>query len=165
MKNGRCRLHGGLSTGPKTPEGLARSRKARWKHGEYSAEAKRKQRAVRARLRWADRFIRLMGRVDHFFRLLDEIAYQIDSREPKGLRAKCVRALGMWRDYQSILAEEPRLCDESQRRQYTDDVLDQVVKLILDAGAAGSAPNEILNLIRSYEGGRLSRRNAGRAPR
>ena len=38
MSNGRCRLHGGLSTGPKTPEGLARSQKANWKFGLYSAE-------------------------------------------------------------------------------------------------------------------------------
>ena len=35
----RCRLHGGRSTGPRTPEGLERSRKARWKHGRYLAEA------------------------------------------------------------------------------------------------------------------------------
>jgi len=33
-----CRLHGGLSTGPRTKEGLLRSRKASWKHGLYSAE-------------------------------------------------------------------------------------------------------------------------------
>jgi len=39
MVNGRCRLHGGKSTGPRTPEGLARSRKANFKHGRYSAEA------------------------------------------------------------------------------------------------------------------------------
>jgi hypothetical protein len=37
MKNGRCRMHGGLSTGPRTAEGLARSRRARWKHGFDSA--------------------------------------------------------------------------------------------------------------------------------
>lgn len=35
----RCRMHGGLSTGPRTPEGLERSRRARWKHGRYSREA------------------------------------------------------------------------------------------------------------------------------
>ena len=29
MKNGRCRMHGGLSTGPRTAEGLARARRAR----------------------------------------------------------------------------------------------------------------------------------------
>jgi hypothetical protein len=40
MKNGRCRLHGGLSTGPKTDEGRERIRKAVTKHGRYSARAK-----------------------------------------------------------------------------------------------------------------------------
>ncbi len=39
MKNGRCRFHGGLSTGPKTHEGKARARRGNWKHGMYSAEA------------------------------------------------------------------------------------------------------------------------------
>jgi hypothetical protein len=47
MANGRCRMHGGKSTGPRTAEGLERSRRARWKHGHYSAEAK----AERARAR------------------------------------------------------------------------------------------------------------------
>lgn len=36
MKNGRCRMHGGCSTGPRTIEGLARSKKANWKHGWFS---------------------------------------------------------------------------------------------------------------------------------
>jgi hypothetical protein len=40
MKNGRCRMHGGTSTGPKTIEGLKRSRRARWKHGLYSREVR-----------------------------------------------------------------------------------------------------------------------------
>ncbi len=35
MRNGRCRLHGGLSTGPKTPEGVERIRRAVTKHGRY----------------------------------------------------------------------------------------------------------------------------------
>jgi len=38
MKNGRCRFHGGKSTGPRTADGLARSRAARRTHGAYSAE-------------------------------------------------------------------------------------------------------------------------------
>jgi hypothetical protein len=46
-KNGRCRRHGGLSTGPRTPEGLNRSRRANWQHGEYSAESKAMQKQVR----------------------------------------------------------------------------------------------------------------------
>ena len=32
-------MHGGLSTGPRTAEGLERSRRARWVHGRYSREA------------------------------------------------------------------------------------------------------------------------------
>ena len=36
MRNGRCRMHGGKSTGPKTVAGLERSRNARFKHGAYS---------------------------------------------------------------------------------------------------------------------------------
>jgi hypothetical protein len=40
-------MHGGASTGPRTLEGLARSRRANWKHGRYSAES----REQRARLR------------------------------------------------------------------------------------------------------------------
>ncbi len=38
MSNGRCRLHGGLSTGPRTPEGRERLAQARTVHGGYSAE-------------------------------------------------------------------------------------------------------------------------------
>lgn len=33
-KNGRCHLHGGASTGPKTAEGRARIAAAQYKHGE-----------------------------------------------------------------------------------------------------------------------------------
>jgi hypothetical protein len=40
MANGRCRVHGGLSTGPRKKEGRPRIRVARTKHGEYSAESK-----------------------------------------------------------------------------------------------------------------------------
>ncbi len=46
MQNGRCRLHGGKSTGPRTPEGLARSKQANWKHGWFSAEAKLERRDI-----------------------------------------------------------------------------------------------------------------------
>lgn len=40
MPNGRCRLHGGASTGPRTADGLARIKAARTTHGHYSAEMK-----------------------------------------------------------------------------------------------------------------------------
>jgi len=59
MRNGRCRMHGGGSTGPRTPEGLARSRRANWKHGVYSAKAKAERRSLRQLLEDSDE---LLGR-------------------------------------------------------------------------------------------------------
>jgi hypothetical protein len=38
MRNGRCRMHGGASTGPRTLEGLQRIIQARTIHGSYGAE-------------------------------------------------------------------------------------------------------------------------------
>lgn len=54
MRNGRCRLHGGKSTGPRTPEGLARSRTARLRHGIYAAEYVNLKRAARIACRRLD---------------------------------------------------------------------------------------------------------------
>jgi len=48
MPNGRCRMHGGASTGPRTPEGLQRIVKARTVHGAYGAEMRELRRAMRA---------------------------------------------------------------------------------------------------------------------
>ena len=47
----RCRMHGGLSTGPRTAVGLARSKQAHWKHGRYSAEARQEMAHYRELLR------------------------------------------------------------------------------------------------------------------
>lgn len=51
MRNGRCRMHGGKSTGPRTAEGLARLRAARTRHGAYSAEVRAFDRSCRALMR------------------------------------------------------------------------------------------------------------------
>jgi hypothetical protein len=47
MRNGRCRLHGGLSTGPRTAEGIERIRRASMTHGRRSQAAKAEQRSLR----------------------------------------------------------------------------------------------------------------------
>jgi hypothetical protein len=60
MPNGRCKVHGGKSTGPRTPEGLERSKRARWKHGYYSREAKAERSRVRAAI-LAVRYLRMLG--------------------------------------------------------------------------------------------------------
>jgi hypothetical protein len=38
MSNGRCRMHGGKSTGPRTSEGLERMRRANTRHENYFEE-------------------------------------------------------------------------------------------------------------------------------
>lgn len=47
MPNGRCRLHGGASTGPRTAEGLERLRAARTRHGFYGEEARSVRELIR----------------------------------------------------------------------------------------------------------------------
>ena len=47
MPNGRCRMHGGASTGPRTPDGLQRIVKARTVHGAYGAEMRELRRLMR----------------------------------------------------------------------------------------------------------------------
>jgi hypothetical protein len=51
MRNGRCRMHGGLSTGPRTAEGRERCRRARLTHGGYSARVRALRAAARAHSR------------------------------------------------------------------------------------------------------------------
>ncbi|MFZ0020678.1 MAG: HGGxSTG domain-containing protein [Acetobacteraceae bacterium] len=40
MANGRCRMHGGASTGPRTEDGLRRLRAARTTHGFWTPESR-----------------------------------------------------------------------------------------------------------------------------
>src|SRR5215470_4017793 len=61
MPNGRCRLHGGLSTGPKTNAGIERIRRAVTKHGRYSQTAKAETRYFRALLKECRETIGLIG--------------------------------------------------------------------------------------------------------
>jgi hypothetical protein len=61
MPNGRCRFHGGKSTGPRTAEGLERSRKARLTHGYYTAEAKAERFKARMQLRALKALLREIG--------------------------------------------------------------------------------------------------------
>lgn len=51
VSNGRCRLHGGLSTGAKTEAGKQRQIASRLKHGYYTKEAIRQRRELRKLLK------------------------------------------------------------------------------------------------------------------
>jgi hypothetical protein len=51
MANGRCRLHGGLSTGPKSAVGIECIRRVATKHGRYSMREKAERTKYRALIR------------------------------------------------------------------------------------------------------------------
>jgi hypothetical protein len=59
MANGRCRMHGGSSTGPRTPKGLARIRAAQTTHGMRTAEMEELRALVRTLRAGAKRLVEL----------------------------------------------------------------------------------------------------------
>lgn len=61
MANGRCRMHGGKSTGPRTMEGRERIARARRKHGRYSKQAQEERSLFRDDLRRCRGLMRRMG--------------------------------------------------------------------------------------------------------
>ena len=70
-RNGRCRLHGGASTGPRTKEGLAKISAANTTNGQHTKAmiAKRKEEAkiakgLRDRLRVIEQGLRRPGVID-----------------------------------------------------------------------------------------------------
>lgn len=54
LTNGRCRLHGGKSTGAKTAQGKAKSAQANLKNGNHTQEALCERAAMRTMLQWRD---------------------------------------------------------------------------------------------------------------
>lgn len=54
MANGRCRLHGGLSTGPKTPQGKQKARQAVLKNGFYTKTSIEERRQLRCLKNYKD---------------------------------------------------------------------------------------------------------------
>jgi hypothetical protein len=74
-RNGRCKLHGGRSSGPKTEAGLARLAASKTTHGHYTtakrAEAKRSAqigREVRAELRQIEEWAVHHGHLDRHWK-------------------------------------------------------------------------------------------------
>jgi hypothetical protein len=47
----RCRMHGGCCTGPRTPEGRARSAAANLRHGRYTQDAMAQREALQNKIR------------------------------------------------------------------------------------------------------------------
>ena len=61
-KNGRCRLHGGASTGAKTEEGRARIAAANLRHGNFTKDKLKRQRENAAKGREIRKELRQMER-------------------------------------------------------------------------------------------------------
>ena len=59
-RNGRCRVHGGASTGPRTKEGRARISDANLRHGRYTKDKLGKQRENAAKGREIRKELRQM---------------------------------------------------------------------------------------------------------
>jgi hypothetical protein len=79
MPNGRCHKHGGASTGPRTVEGLARSRTSTLTHGRRSAASIAMRRQIRAA------FVQLRDMVR---------ATNVELREAEALHRAMLRRLG-----------------------------------------------------------------------
>ena len=60
QKNGRCRLHGGASSGPRTEVGRARISAANIRHGKYTKDQLEKRRENAAKGREIRRELRQM---------------------------------------------------------------------------------------------------------
>ena len=74
-KNGRCRVHGGASTGPRTEEGRTRISEANLRHGRYTKDKLEKQREnaargreIRKELRQLERDLLDSGQLDKHWR-------------------------------------------------------------------------------------------------
>jgi hypothetical protein len=75
-------MHGGLSTGPRTPEGLERSRKARWRHGYYSAEAKAERQQAHRELQQLRQLVSAIRNIDDPDQWPDVSALFAETRRP-----------------------------------------------------------------------------------
>jgi hypothetical protein len=89
----RCRLHGGLSTGPKTLEGVARIRAANTRHGRFSAAGQAVARWEREYVRNAYRSLRALAKRSPDARaLLSRLVIEGDTPPPTWLEEQRVEA-------------------------------------------------------------------------
>jgi hypothetical protein len=140
-------MHGGASTGPRTPEGLERCRRARWKHGRYSASAKAEKKAMRSRRGWLRQFNRVFSRIENLWGLLFKIADQLDDGQDAGLASTCQRALRMWDECEAVLANRPVQGAESPPRPNKPARAALAVRAMLEMGAAGRRAADLKRLV------------------
>ena len=142
MPNGRCRMHGGPSTGPRTIEGLANSRQARVRHGRYSAARKQ----LRRQLRWISHLAKVLDEFDEMYRLLLAvgIALQRDPSPPV-VAAKCVRVLPLYERYLTTLDAASEIGIETSKRRLQRG--EQRLLAVLWAGSGDATSQDLPELL------------------
>jgi len=105
----------------------------------FATETKRLRRRSRARLKWTEEFLAVLGTCDSMRRLLFEIEDQMARGDTWGLAQKCARALKMWDRFEAVIAASGRLSDEKQTKPNARcrAPLDPI-RAMLEAGVAGS---------------------------
>ena len=94
-ENGRCRMHGGMSTGPLTAEGIERIRAARTKHGRHSQASIAKRREARAGIRTVRALVRSEATtVEEMERSLDALNEAVLVNNKYGLSSSLHRSGG-----------------------------------------------------------------------
>lgn len=65
MKNGKCRLHGGLARGPKSKEGIERIKATRTKHGLYTKSSLEQKRILRSLIQESKNLLMSFNEISH----------------------------------------------------------------------------------------------------
>jgi len=140
MANGRCRLHGGLSTGPRTSEGKERARLANWKHGLRSEAYVAEMRQQRAERRARGVFLDLLKTNEIYFAVLERLAEKVDAGDARRLIEMCLSALGYAQRLrwvrETLGDREPRWAKRLRRW--------------LEAGVQGATPKELVILLAEH---------------
>ena len=138
----RCRVHGGASTGPRTPAGIERCRKARWKHGKRSAVAIQERREFRQQVRARDRFLRWLSTgADEHLALTQSLLFRIDGGDSRRLVPDC-RWLRLDDEQNRVIAfmedthGEIRQSRDARR-------MERAVRELFELGAAGTAVEDL----------------------
>ena len=139
-------MHGGPSTGPRTPEGLDNSRKARLTDGRHTAARKR----LRRQLTWVRSFAKLLAKCDQMHQSLVAIKRALEvGRPPNVLTAKCLKALPLYEQYLAVLESASAVGIETEQRHPKPS--EWRLLAVLWAGAEGAGAPVLRELLEGTE--------------
>ncbi len=138
----RCRMHGGASTGPRTPEGRERCAKAQWKHGRRSKQFRAERQGFAARHKWRSQVIDAVVEFESLNALLLQIEAKLNAGDGKGLQSLCEKAIPMLRTrIEAIFPTSPCASEQRRTRRRKGYRLNSKLLHGLKIGASGGSPN------------------------